>query len=227
VDSRKNFADIIVPTSDSVCYTYLLDLLIVNQKQPLCIGQTGTGKTVTIVEKLMKGLPETYDPIFIAFSAQTSENQTQDLLDSKFDKRRKGVYGAPAGKRFVIFVDDLNMPARQKYGAQPPIELLRQWMDHRGWFDRRDKDLPFMNIIDIQFVTAMGPPGGGRNPVTNRFVRHFNMLTFADLSDISMKVLFTFETIFGDSQYCSKSSTPFLRGTLVRSHQKLARFLSP
>eukprot|EP00698_Gefionella_okellyi_P007650 TRINITY_DN186_c0_g3_i1.p1 TRINITY_DN186_c0_g3~~TRINITY_DN186_c0_g3_i1.p1 ORF type:complete len:2618 (+),score=811.11 TRINITY_DN186_c0_g3_i1:164-8017(+) len=190
LDPRKNFSDIIVPTPDSVCYTYLLDLFINNQKQVLCVGQTGTGKTVTIVEKLMKGMAENYDPLFISFSAQTSANQTQDLLDSKFDKRRKGVYGAPAGKRFVVFVDDLNMPAREKYGAQPPIELLRQWMDHKGWYDRKDKELPFMHIIDIQFVAAMGPPGGGRNPVTNRFIRHFNMIAFADLSDSSMTGIF-------------------------------------
>jgi hypothetical protein len=70
-------------------------------------GPTGTGKTVNIIGHLQNGLPDKYVPITMSFSAQTGANQTQDLIDSKCEKRRKGVFGPSAGKEFIIFVDDV------------------------------------------------------------------------------------------------------------------------
>jgi dynein heavy chain len=55
--------------------------------QVLCVGPTGTGKTLTIADKLTTKMPKEFLPEFIVFSAKTSANQTQDLIDGKLDKR--------------------------------------------------------------------------------------------------------------------------------------------
>lgn len=166
IDTKLAYAEIIVPTFDSIRYKYVKKMLLENRKHVLCPGPTGTGKTVNISSLLNQEMPEEFSAIPIMFSAQTSANQTQDTLDEKFEKRRKGVFGPPTGKKFVLFIDDLNMPKKEEYGAQPPIELIRQWMDHGGWYDLKTKEKEFKEIVDIIFCSAMGPPGGGRSSLT-------------------------------------------------------------
>lgn len=47
-----------------------------------------------------------------------------------------------------------------------------------------------MKIEDIILVCAMGPPGGGRSPLTKRIERHFNIITYTNLGKDSITMIF-------------------------------------
>ena len=49
IDPKLSFSEIIVPTNDSVRNSYLLDLLLSNDKHVLMVGATGTQQTEIFV----------------------------------------------------------------------------------------------------------------------------------------------------------------------------------
>jgi len=102
-------------------------------------------------------------PIFINFSAQTNSMRTQQAIEGKLEKKKRTLFGAAPGKKIAIFVDDINMPATETYGAQPPIELLRSFIDMKGLYDR--DEWMWKDVEDTTIVAASAPPGGGRSPL--------------------------------------------------------------
>ena len=227
IDPQLSFSEIVVPTNNYTRMLYLMKIMLTNNIHVLCPGPTGTGKSLYADALLTTGLPEEFQYITITFSAQTSANQTQDTIDSKMDKRRKGIYGPPSGKKCIIFVDDLNMPKKETYGAQPPIELLRQFMDHKGWYDR--KSLQFIKLEDLVYLSAMGPPGGGRTSISARIIRHFNMISYTDLDEETISMIFTTIT----NSFFRKFATPIresidtLVGTVLHVYNAVKRDLLP
>ncbi|KAF6321024.1 dynein axonemal heavy chain 6 [Rhinolophus ferrumequinum] len=183
------FFEMLVPTVDTVRFGYLMEKLLAVRHSVLFTGTTGVGKSV-IAKGLLNNIQESagYVPVYLNFSAQTSSARTQEIIESKLERKRKNILGPPGNKHVVIFVDDLNMPRLDHYGSQPPIELLRQYQDFGGFYDRNK--LFWKDIQDVTIVSACAPPGGGRNPVTPRFIRHFSMLCLPMPSEHSLKQIF-------------------------------------
>ena len=111
-------------------------------------------------------------------------------MEDKLEKKKRRHLGPANNKKLIVFIDDMNMPTVEKEGAQPAIELLRQWMDHKQWYDYTDKGNQLQKITDIVFVAAMCPPAGGKNPVTPRFTRHFNIVTCPVFDKNTMQRIF-------------------------------------
>ncbi|KAG7211512.1 hypothetical protein KM043_010780 [Ampulex compressa] len=188
-DKDVAFFDILVPTIDTIRFGYIMQKLIERNKPVLFTGATGVGKSV-ITKVVLKTLQDTelWVPITLIFSAQTSSGRTQEILELKLERKKRTVLGAPIGKRVCVFVDDVNMPKLDTYGSQPAIELLRQILDFGGMYDR-DK-LFWKDIENVVLTAACAPPGGGRNPLTPRFLRHFAMLLIPAPNEASLKAIF-------------------------------------
>ena len=180
------YFNLLVPTIDTIRYSYIVENFLKNNKLVYVTGHTGTGKSVIMIDLLRKiSEPQKITPINLIFSAQTSSSDTQFFIEGKLEKIRKHQLGARPGFKNVIFIDDVNMPAVEEYGAQPPIELLRLMIDKRGVFDRKDRE---WKVIESTIMLACSaPPGGGRNELTQRFTRHFNILS---IPQPSAKTLF-------------------------------------
>jgi dynein heavy chain len=92
----------------------------------------------------------------------------------------------------LIYFDDLNIPFKETYSAQPPIEILRQMFILTpfgdGWCDCKGGD--FHQLVDLHMLAAMYPPGTGKDDITDRCSRCFNLIFVKPFDDESLQRIF-------------------------------------
>jgi dynein heavy chain len=77
----------------------------------------------------------------------------QKALAQPLEKKRKGLYAPPFGKRLLYFIDDICMSPTDRYGQQDVLEILRQYFDYNQWYDGASSELH--QIEDVQFVGCL------------------------------------------------------------------------
>lgn len=122
---NKEFHEIIVPTVDTVRNRFLVEKLL-NAEQPmLLVGESGVGKTI-LINQILMSLDSNKLSFTINFSAGTSSAGVQEIIESYYDRRAKNRFQPKGSKlKAVCVIDDLNMPMKDEFGSQPPIELVR------------------------------------------------------------------------------------------------------
>ncbi|MFN7137662.1 MAG: hypothetical protein ACK4MU_09155, partial [Thermomonas sp.] len=85
-------------------------------------GPAGTGKTA-LMREWLRGLEEEMQSCTINMNYYMDARMLQAQLEQVIDKRSGAVFGPPANKRLVYFVDDLNLPYKEKYGTQNSLAL--------------------------------------------------------------------------------------------------------
>ena len=122
---QASYFQLFVPTIDTERTQDLLKKMTSINRPVFITGGTGTGKSM-IVQQFIRLNRDQMElvPIILNFSAQTTSASTQANIESKLQKKRAKVFAAKGNSKTLIFIDDVNMPAVEQYGAQPPIELM-------------------------------------------------------------------------------------------------------
>ncbi|KAH0787434.1 dynein heavy chain 2, axonemal [Histomonas meleagridis] len=183
------FNKILVPTIDTLRNSFILQTAIQGKKNILFIGNSGTGKTSFIENTFLNNLDSNTSSMTINLSSRTTSNKLQQIIENGFEIRTKGTFYPIGGKHLVVFIDDFNMPQRDLFGSQPPLELLRQWIETNSWYDREKCTLK--KLLDMQIVGAMCPPSGGRQPISNRLKSKFILISVPQPNDSQLKRIYT------------------------------------
>ncbi|KAM7539583.1 hypothetical protein Aperf_G00000039574 [Anoplocephala perfoliata] len=186
-DPSINFTEIVVPTKETVIMRWILEKNLQVDRPVLLVGHTGTSKTASINQFLMEQDKLTHQIIRASFSFRTVAKDLFNCLDANLEKRSKSLYGPVAGKRLLLFVDDIHMPEIDPYGTQQPLAFLKLLLTNQGFYDRSSSDLKWRRVCDVSYIASMATP----SRIDPRCLSLFSVFHAAPLSEVTLFTIFS------------------------------------
>ncbi|KAF6766456.1 dynein [Ephemerocybe angulata] len=184
-------SDVVVPTMDTIRHEEVLYSWLSEHKPLMLCGPPGSGKTMTLFSALRK-LPD-MEVVGLNFSSATTPELILKTFEQycEYRKTPNGIILAPIqiGRWLVVFCDEINLPAPDKYGTQRVISFIRQLVECGGYW--RTTDMAWVKLERIQFVGACNPPTDpGRVPLSHRFLRHAPLVMVDYPGEVSLKQIY-------------------------------------
>ena len=172
-------SDVVVPTTDTLRHEEAIRACLAAHRPLVLCGPPGSGKTMTLTS-VLSAMPE-----LVLVPLNFSSTTTPELLLKTFAqycetvKTPKGLVMQPlpslgTDKWLVVFCDEVNLAAEDKYGTVRVVSLMRQLAEQQGFFRPQPGGAAvWVSLKRVQFVGACNPPtDAGRVPMSPRFLRH-------------------------------------------------------
>jgi len=134
-DYEPKFADLLIPTMDSLRYESMLNMLVPAKKPVLFTGGAGVSKSTCILMYMRNLDEEKFSKKMTPFSFVTSPQIYQRTLESTVEKRQGTTFGPPGGRKGFFFIDDVSMPLINSWGDQITNEIVRQSISENGIYN--------------------------------------------------------------------------------------------
>ncbi|KAJ2558174.1 dynein heavy chain [Coemansia sp. RSA 1933] len=170
---RVTDPSLVVPTTDTLRHEDVLNAWLSEHKPLVLCGPPGSGKTMTLLSAL-RSLPD-LEVAALNFSSATTPELILKTFEQHCEYRKTpgGVVLSPVaiGRWLVVFCDEINLPAPDRYGTQRVIAFMRELVERGGFW--RAAEHQWVTLERVQFVGACNPPTDpGRVPLSHRFLRH-------------------------------------------------------
>eukprot|EP00727_Mastigamoeba_balamuthi_P002571 m51a1_g12310 putative dynein heavy chain family protein (4480) ;mRNA; f:383974-398640 len=230
-----------VLTADSACRSYIIEALLSSGKHVYIVGEAGAGKTIELTQLLFRNLDgNRYSAILSPLSQFSTSDFLRERIEGSLERKKASrALGAPSGKLVVAFLDNVQAPLKEDgTGAQPPLELVRQYLDYGGWYDATH-DMEFRTVSGVVFACSAttSPPSDEGDAAQSalidgdldqRLMRHFCVVAYRPVREESLayvidKILQVHMFKFGEPALACHEKIAMATAEVVRRVQNLLR----